>query len=109
MVKRASLARAIARDPKLLFLDEPASDLDPVGAEKFDHLIVELRTMLDLTVVMVTHDLDSIFTTVYRLAVLGDNKVIVEGNLEKVAACNHREIVAFFRGKRGQARMKHGK
>jgi phospholipid/cholesterol/gamma-HCH transport system ATP-binding protein len=109
MIKRASLARAIARDPKLLFLDEPTSGLDPVGAEKFDHLIVELRTMLDLTVVMVTHDLDSIFTTVDRLAVLGDNKVIVEGNLDKVAACNHPEIVAFFRGKRGHARMKHGK
>lgn len=109
MVKRASLARAIAREPKLLFLDEPTSGLDPVGAEAFDQLIMELRAMLDLTVVMVTHDLDSIWTTVDRLAVLGNKKVIVEGNLETVAASEHPEITAFFKGKRGQARIKSGK
>lgn len=109
MVKRASLARAIAREPKLLFLDEPTSGLDPVGAEAFDQLIMELRAMLDLTVVMVTHDLDSIWTTVDRLAVLGNKKVIVEGNLETVAASEYPEITAFFKGKRGQARLNSGK
>jgi len=105
MVKRASLARALARDPKLLFLDEPTSGLDPIGAEAFDLLILELRAMLDLTVVMVTHDLDSIWSTVDRLAVLADKKVVVEGTLDEVCQATHPEIKAFFGGKRGQVRM----
>ncbi|MCK5508194.1 MAG: ATP-binding cassette domain-containing protein, partial [Desulfobacterales bacterium] len=75
MVKRASLARALAMDPKLLFLDEPTSGLDPSGAEAFDNLILKLREVLGLTVLMVTHDLDSIRTVVDRLAVLGEKKV----------------------------------
>lgn len=108
MVKRASLARALAMDPKLLFLDEPTSGLDPVGAAAFDQLILELRAMLDLTVIMVTHDLDSIWTTVDRLAVLGDKKVIVEGTLEQVSHDPHPDIKAFFGGKRGLARMQNG-
>lgn len=109
MVKRASLARALAMDPKLLFLDEPTSGLDPVGAAAFDQLILELRTMLDLTVVMVTHDLDSIWTTVDRLAVLGEKKVIVEGTLNEVIKAEHPDIEAFFKGKRGLTRMQNGK
>lgn len=109
MVKRASLARALARDPKLLFLDEPTSGLDPIGAEAFDLLILELRAMLDLTVVMVTHDLDSIWSTVDRLAVLADKKVVVEGTLDEVRQTSHLEVKAFFGGKRGQARMQNGK
>lgn len=109
MVKRASLARALARDPKLLFLDEPTSGLDPIGAEAFDLLILELRAMLDLTVVMVTHDLDSIWSTVDRLAVLADKKVIVEGTLDEVCQASHPEIKEFFGGKRGQVRMQNGK
>lgn len=109
MVKRASLARALAMDPKLLFLDEPTSGLDPVGAAAFDQLILELRTMLDLTVVMVTHDLDSIWTTVDRLAVLGEKKVIVEGTLDDVMRAEHPDIKAFFKGKRGLTRMQNGK
>ncbi len=109
MVKRASLARALARDPKLLFLDEPTSGLDPIGAEAFDLLILELRAMLDLTVVMVTHDLDSIWTTVDRLAVLADKKVIAEGTLDEVCQVSHPEIKAFFGGARGQVRMQNGK
>lgn len=109
MVKRASLARALAMDPRLLFLDEPTSGLDPVGAAAFDQLILNLRTMLDLTVVMVTHDLDSIWTTVDRLAVLGDKKVIVEGRLDEVMKAEHPDIKAFFRGKRGLTRMQNGK
>ena len=109
MVKRASLARALARDPKLLFLDEPTSGLDPIGAEAFDNLILELRAMLDLTVVMITHDLDSIWSTVDRLAVLGDKKVIAEGSLDEVCQASHPIIKAFFGGKRGQARIQNGK
>jgi phospholipid/cholesterol/gamma-HCH transport system ATP-binding protein len=109
MIKRASLARALAMDPKLLFLDEPTSGLDPVGAAAFDQLILQLRDMLELTIVMVTHDLDSIWTTVDRLAVLGDKKVIVEGTLDDVNRSEHPDIRAFFRGKRGLTRMKNGK
>lgn len=109
MNKRASLARALAMDPKLLFLDEPTSGLDPVGAEAFDQLILKLRDMLELTIVMVTHDLDSIWTTVDRLAVLGDKKVIEEGTLGDVHRSEHPEIKAFFRGKRGLTRMQNGK
>jgi phospholipid/cholesterol/gamma-HCH transport system ATP-binding protein len=109
MVKRASLARALAMDPKLLFLDEPTSGLDPVGAAAFDQLILQLRDMLELTIVMVTHDLDSIWTTVDRLAVLGDKKVLVEGTLDDVNRSEHADIKAFFRGKRGLTRMQNGK
>lgn len=109
MIKRASLARALAMDPKLLFLDEPTSGLDPVGAAAFDQLILQLRDMLELTIVMVTHDLDSIWTTVDRLAVLGDKKVIVEGTLDDVNRSDHPDIKAFFRGQRGLARMQNGK
>lgn len=105
MVKRASLARALARDPKLLFLDEPTSGLDPIGAEAFDQLILDLRAMLDLTVVMVTHDLDSIWNTVDRLAVLARKKVVAEGTLTEVCQNPDPEIKAFLGGKRGQARL----
>ncbi|WP_456371751.1 ABC transporter ATP-binding protein [Thiolapillus sp.] len=109
MVKRASLARALARDPRLLFLDEPTSGLDPIGAEAFDTLILELRDMLQLTVVMVTHDLDSIWTIVDRLAVLGDRKVIAEGSLQQVLHEQHPVIRKFFYGERGRLRSRHGK
>jgi len=109
MVKRVSLARALASDPKLLFLDEPTSGLDPVGAEAFDQLIVELRSMLDLTVVMITHDLDSIWNTVDRLAVLADKKVVAQGTLDKVCQVAHPKIKAFFGGRRGRARVQNGK
>jgi phospholipid/cholesterol/gamma-HCH transport system ATP-binding protein len=109
MVKRASLARALAMDPRLLFLDEPTSGLDPIGAEEFDHLILELRDMLDLTVVMVTHDLDSIWTIVDRFAVLADKKVIAEGTLNEVMQQSDPVIEQFFRGERGRLRSGHGK
>ncbi len=104
MIKRAALARALVMDPKLLFLDEPTSGLDPVGAEAFDNLILELREILGLTVVMVTHDLDSIWTIVDRLAVLGEKKVIAEGSLDQVIASAHPKVKEFFGGKRGQIR-----
>ena len=109
MVKRASLARALAMDPKLLFLDEPTSGLDPVGAEAFDTLILKLRDMLGLTVVMVTHDLDSIWAVVDRFAVLGDKKVIAEGTLVEVRKNSHPIVRAFFEGARGKIRSEHGK
>jgi len=109
MVKRASLARALAMDPRLLFLDEPTSGLDPVGAEEFDNLILELRDMLDLTVVMVTHDLDSIWTIVDRFAVLANKKVIAEGSLDEVIQQPHPVIRQFFWGARGRLRSGHGK
>lgn len=104
MVKRASLARALAMDPKLLFLDEPTSGLDPVGAEAFDTLILNLRDLLGLTVVMVTHDLDSIWTVVDRFAVLGEKKVIAEGTLGEVRKNSHPIVRAFFEGARGKIR-----
>ncbi len=97
MIKRAALARALAMEPKLLFLDEPTSGLDPVGARNFDKLIVELRKMLGITVVMITHDLDSIFNIVDRMAVLADRKVVAEGTLEEVLASTHPFVEAFFK------------
>ena len=104
MKKRAALARALAMEPKLLFLDEPTSGLDPVGAQEFDELIVQLRDLLGLTIVMITHDLDSIFTIVDRMIVLGDKKIIAEGSLEEIMQVKHPFIDAFFRGIRAQQR-----
>lgn len=106
MVKRASLARALSMDPQILFLDEPTSGLDPVGAEAFDKLIVNLRKHLGFTVVMVTHDLDSIWTIVDRLCVLGDKKVVAEGRLEEVMQSTHPTIESFFKGSRGSIRSR---
>ncbi len=108
MVKRAALARALAMDPQLLFLDEPTSGLDPISAEAFDQLILKLRKMLGLTVVMVTHDLDSIFTIVDRFAVLGDRKVVAEGTLDEVIRQPHPVVKEFFWGARGRLRSAHG-
>jgi len=104
MVKRASLARALAMDPKILFLDEPTSGLDPVGAEEFDELILGLRDLLGFTVVMVTHDLDSIWSIVDRLSVLGDKKIVAQGTLKDVIKTDHPVIEGFFKGARGSVR-----
>jgi phospholipid/cholesterol/gamma-HCH transport system ATP-binding protein len=97
MIKRAALARALAMEPRLLFLDEPTSGLDPVGARNFDKLIVELRQMLGITVVMITHDLDSIFNIVDRMAVLADKRVVAEGNIQEVLRSTHPFVEAFFK------------
>jgi phospholipid/cholesterol/gamma-HCH transport system ATP-binding protein len=86
MIKRAALARALALDPALVFLDEPTSGLDPIGAAEFDELIAKLRDTLGLTVYMVTHDLDSLFSVCDRIAVLGQKKVLVEGTIEDMLA-----------------------
>lgn len=106
MVKRAALARALAMDPKLIFLDEPTSGLDPLSAESFDRLIVSLRDLLGITFVMITHDIDSIFNVVDRMAVIGDKRVVVEGSIEEVIACSHPFIQEFFGGNRAQCRRK---
>ncbi len=111
MKKRAALARALAMDPKLLFLDEPTSGLDPVGAQEFDELIVKLRDLLGLTIVMITHDLDSIFTIVDRMIVLSDKKIVAQGTLDDILASSHPFIDAFFRGVRARQRIRkqHGR
>ena len=96
MVKRAALARALALDPKLLFLDEPTSGLDPLSSRQFDTLIKQLRDLLGLTVVMVTHDLDTIHHIVDRFALLGEKKVIAQGSLDEVLAVSHPIIDYFF-------------
>ena len=97
MIKRAALARALVMEPKLLFLDEPTSGLDPVGARNFDKLIVDLRDMLGITVLMITHDLDSIFSIVDRMAVLADKHVVAEGSLENVLQSQHPFVEEFFK------------
>jgi phospholipid/cholesterol/gamma-HCH transport system ATP-binding protein len=96
MTKRAALARALALDPKLLFLDEPTSGLDPLSSRQFDTLIRQLRDLLGLTVVMVTHDLDTIHNTVDRFALLGEKKVIAEGTLAEVLSTDHPIVDYFF-------------
>jgi len=106
MIKRAALARALAMEPKLLFLDEPTSGLDPVGARNFDALIVELRAMLGITVVMITHDLDSIFGIVDRMAILADKHVVAEGTLKNVLQSQHPFVEDFF--KNDYTKQKYG-
>jgi phospholipid/cholesterol/gamma-HCH transport system ATP-binding protein len=102
MVKRAALARALALDPALLFLDEPTAGLDPIAAAAFDELVLYLRRTLGLTVVMVTHDLDTLARTCDRVAVLVDGKVIVD-TLEGIVANQHPWIREYFHGARGRA------
>ncbi len=106
MIKRAALARALAMDPHLLFLDEPTSGLDPIGARNFDALIVELRDLLGITVVMITHDLDSIFSIVDRMAVLADKHVVAEGTLENVLQSKHPFVEEFFKNEYTKERFK---
>jgi phospholipid/cholesterol/gamma-HCH transport system ATP-binding protein len=102
MRKRAGLARALALDPDILFLDEPTAGLDPIAAASFDQLIKDLRSSLGLTVFLVTHDLDSLFAICDRVAVLVDKKLRV-GTLEEHLKDNHPWIHAYFHGPRGRA------
>lgn len=102
MRKRAGLARALALDPEILFLDEPTSGLDPIGAAAFDALIGELRRSLGLTVVMVTHDVDTLFAICDRIGVLLDKRMIA-GTLDDVRAMPHPWIRDYFGGPRGRA------
>jgi phospholipid/cholesterol/gamma-HCH transport system ATP-binding protein len=103
MVKRAALARALALDPALLLLDEPTSGLDPIGAAAFDELLIYLHHELKLTVVMITHDLDSIFRTCSRVGVIVDGHMISD-TLDGIMQNPHPWIRAYFRGERARAR-----
>lgn len=102
MIKRAALARALALDPEIVFLDEPTSGLDPIGAAEFDELVVKMRDTMGLTVYMVTHDLDSLFSTCDRVAVLGKKRVLVQGTIEDMLASEEPWVKSYFRGKRAR-------
>jgi phospholipid/cholesterol/gamma-HCH transport system ATP-binding protein len=102
MIKRAALARALSLDPELLFLDEPTSGLDPIGAAEFDDLIATLQKTLGLTVFMVTHDLDSLYSICDRIAALADKKVIATGPIETMLESHHPWLQAYFHGKRAR-------
>jgi phospholipid/cholesterol/gamma-HCH transport system ATP-binding protein len=108
MIKRAALARALALDPDIVFLDEPTSGLDPIGAGDFDELIATLQRTLGLTVFMVTHDLDSLYTVCDRIAALGDGKILAEGPIEAMLASDHPWLRSYFHGKRARAAMAGG-
>ena len=102
MIKRAALARALALDPDIVFLDEPTSGLDPIGAAEFDELVRKLRDTMGLTVYMVTHDLDSLFSVCDRVAVLGKGKILVEGTIDDMLASEEPWVKSYFRGKRAR-------
>ena len=102
MVKRVALARALALEPELLFLDEPTAGLDPDRSESFVRLIEELRRELELTVVMVTHDLDTLISLSSRVAVLCDQHIVAIGTLREIVTNSHRFISNFFQGERGK-------
>ena len=103
MRKRAGLARALARDPELLFLDEPTAGLDPIGAAAFDRLLVDLAGALGLTVFLVTHDLDTLIATASRVAVLAEGRVLVEGTMEAMRTVDHPWVREYFQGPRARA------
>jgi phospholipid/cholesterol/gamma-HCH transport system ATP-binding protein len=110
MVKRAAIARALALDPRLLFLDEPTSGLDPVSAAAFDDLVLYLQRQLRLTIVMITHDLDSIFRTCNRVGVIVDHRMVSD-TLERIVDYPQPWIRSYFHGVRARARLggdRHG-
>lgn len=103
MRKRAGLARALALDPEIVFLDEPTAGLDPIGASAFDALIVELSRSLGLTVFLVTHDLDTLHATSDRIAVLAERKVLVTGTMQEMLDVDHPWVHEYFHGPRARA------
>ena len=107
MIKGAALARALAIEPKILFLDEPTSGLDPIAATEFDNLIRYLQSSLDLTIFMVTHDVDSLFGLCDRIAVLVDGKVVV-GSAEEITQSDHPWIRRYFGDPRAQRARQPG-
>ena len=103
MRKRAGLARALALDPELLFLDEPTAGLDPIGAAAFDELTASLQKTLGLTVFLITHDLDTLYAICDRVAVIADKRVIAVGTIDELLALDHPWIQEYFNGPRGRA------
>ena len=103
MKKRAGLARALALDPEVLFLDEPTAGLDPIGAAAFDRLTKELQETLGLTVFLITHDLDTLYEICDRVAVIAEKKVIAVGSIPELLALDHPWIQEYFNGPRGRA------
>lgn len=103
MRKRAGLARALALDPEIVFLDEPTAGLDPIGATEFDNLIRGLSRALGLTVFLVTHDLDTLHAVCDRIAVLAERKVLVTGTMEDMLTVDHPWVKAYFHGPRARA------
>lgn len=109
MIKRASLARALALDPDLLFLDEPTSGLDPISAAAFDELIGDLSSSLRLTVFMITHDLDSLYAITDQVAVIADRKVVAMAPVRELETSDHPWIRSYFQGPRGRAAAGFGR
>ncbi|MBM3927238.1 MAG: ABC transporter ATP-binding protein [Sphingomonadales bacterium] len=103
MKKRAGLARALALDPELLFLDEPTAGLDPIGAAAFDELTKSLQRTMGLTVFLITHDLDTLYAICDRVAVLADKRVIAVGTIPELLELDHPWIQEYFNGPRGRA------
>ncbi|MFT4257015.1 MAG: ATP-binding cassette domain-containing protein [Pseudoxanthomonas sp.] len=108
MRKRAGLARALALDPPLLFLDEPTAGLDPIGAAAFDNLLLTLQRALGLTVFLITHDLDTLYAICDRVAVLADRKVIITAPLSEVERFDHPWVQEYFHGPRARAAREAG-
>ena len=103
MRKRAALARAIAMDPQLLFLDEPTSGLDPLSADAFDELVLELKAVLDPTLVLVTHDLDTLWRVADRVVLIGDGRLMAQGSMQALANSDNPAVLRFLQGPRGRA------
>jgi len=103
MRKRVALARALALEPELLFLDEPTAGLDPIGAAEFDRLLRTLQQALELTVFLITHDLDTLYAITDRVAVLADHRVLAAAPLNEIERLDHPWIEAYFHGARARA------
>ena len=108
MIKRASLARALALDPELLFLDEPTAGLDPASAGGVDELVLKLRDLFGLTIVMITHDLDLLWQVADRVAVLSEGKVVGIGSMSELAQVDHPAVREYFEGPRARAGQQQG-